>query len=121
SLGGPFNIPGPNPYPFQNLASNLPGLARDGGYETVNVAAHNLRADSVNGFMFGGGSARRFVGEMSNPIIAGQVIPGGPSGVLGSPFYASQLGRWLTGQYKRLPISQSDALLFTVTTINFTP
>ena len=121
SLGGPFNIPGPNPYPFQNLASNLPGLARDGGYETVNVAAHNLRADSVNGFMFGGGSARRFVGEMSEPIVAGQVIPGGPSGVLGSPFYVSQLGRWLTGQYKRLPISQPDALLFTVTTINFTP
>ncbi|MEO6077082.1 MAG: penicillin acylase family protein [Dokdonella sp.] len=121
SLGGPFNIPGPNPYPFQDLAPSLPGLARDGGYETVNVAAVNLRADSVNGFMFGSGSARRFVGEMSDPIIAGQVIPGGPSGVLGSPFYVSQLGRWLTGQYKRLPISQGDALVFTVSTINFTP
>ena len=121
SLGGPFNIPGPNPYPFQNLASDLPGVARDGGYETVNVAAHNLRANNANAFMFGGGSARRFVGEMSDPILAGQIIPGGPSGVLGSPFYVSQLGRWLTGQYKRLPISQDDALLFTVTTINFTP
>ncbi len=121
SLGGPFNVPGANPYPFQNLASNLPGLARDGGYETVNVAAHNLRANSANAFMFGGGSARRFVGEMSNPVLAGQIIPGGPSGVLGSPFYVSQLSRWLTGQYKRLPISRGEALLFTVTTINFTP
>ncbi len=121
SLGGPFNVPGANPYPFQNLASNLPGLARDGGYETVNVAAHNIRANTVNGFMFGSGAARRFVGEMSNTIDAGQIIPGGPSGVLGSPFYVSQLGRWLTAQYKPLPISQGAALALTVTTINFTP
>lgn len=121
SLGGPFNIPGANPYPFRDLSTALPGLARDGNYETVNVAAVNVRADSVNGFMFGSGPARRFVGEMSSTINAGQIIPGGPSGVLGSPFYASQLGRWLTAQYKPLPISQGDALALTVTTINFTP
>ncbi|MFZ2235471.1 MAG: penicillin acylase family protein [Dokdonella sp.] len=121
SLGGPFNIPGPNPYPFQDLTADLPGLARDGGYETVNVAAHNIRADSVNGFMFGSGPARRFVGEMANPIEAGQIIPGGPSGVVGSPFYVSQLSRWLTANYKPLPISQGAALVSTVTTINFTP
>ena len=41
--------------------------------------------------------------------------------MLGSPFYASQLGRWLTTHYKPLPISQGDALALTVTTINFTP
>ena len=121
SLGGPFNIPGANPYPFQDLAANLPGLSRDGAYETVNVAAHNIRADSVSGFTFGSGPARRFVGEMSDTIDAGQIVPGGPSGVLGSPFYVSQLARWLTVQYKPLPISQGAALALTVTTINFTP
>ncbi|RMG56278.1 MAG: hypothetical protein D6723_00680 [Acidobacteria bacterium] len=50
--------------------------------------------------MFGGGPARRFVGEMTPAGVNGfEIIPGGESGVVSSPFYASMLGRWLTNHY----------------------
>jgi penicillin G amidase len=109
-LGGPFNLPGPNPYGFSNLSPNLPGVARPGGYEVLDASGHSTRARTVNGFMFGSGPARRFVGSMSNPIAAENIHPGGQSGVIGTPTYASQLGRWLTNNYKPLLIRQSDAV-----------
>jgi len=43
------------------------------------------------------------------------------SGVLGSPFYASQLGRWLTNQYKPVNIKVSDAVANPIVTLNFVP
>ncbi|HET9032321.1 MAG TPA: penicillin acylase family protein [Dokdonella sp.] len=109
-LGAPFNIPGPNGYGFGDLSADLPGLARQGGFETVDAASHDARGNSVNGFMFGSGPARRFVGEMFPTISASEIIPGGQSGVLGSPLYVSQLGRWLTNQYHPLPIPAAAAL-----------
>jgi penicillin amidase len=109
-LGGPFNLPGANPYGFSNLSPNLPGVARPGGYEVLDASGHSTRARTVNGFMFGSGPARRFVGTLSNPIAAENIHPGGQSGVLGSQTYASQLGRWLTNNYKPLLIRQSDAV-----------
>jgi penicillin amidase len=59
--------------------------------------------------MFGGGPARRFVGEM-NPagINAFEIIPGGQSGLLGSPFYANMLGRWLTNGYHPLLLTEEQ-------------
>ncbi|MBO9662506.1 penicillin acylase family protein [Dokdonella sp.] len=124
-LGGPFSAPGqngiPSPYGFTDLAEGLPGIARDGAWETVNVGNYDLRADAANGFMFGSGSARRFVGEMSATIGATEVIPGGNSGVLGSPNYVDQLPLWLTGHYHDLPIPASAAIAASVTTLNFQP
>ncbi|MEO8012407.1 MAG: penicillin acylase family protein, partial [Dokdonella sp.] len=84
-LGGPFNLPGPNGYGYSDLAEGLPGLARPGGFEAVDASSHDVRANGVNSFMFGSGPARRFVGEMSASINASQILPGGQSGVLGSP------------------------------------
>lgn len=106
-LGGPFNIPGAgSPYPFTDLAANLPGLSRDSGWETVSPGGGTLRVSGVNDFMFSGATApgRRFVGEMSLPINAFEVIPGGNSAVLGSPNYVDQLPLWLTGQYHPLTV-----------------
>lgn len=124
-LGGPFSIPGENgiasPYGFTDLAPGLPGIARGGAWETVNVANYNLRAASANGFMFGNGPARRFVGEMSPTINAAEVIPGGNSGVLGSPNYADQLPLWLVNQYHALPIPASAAIGAATSTLNFSP
>jgi penicillin amidase len=71
--------------------------------------------------MFGSGPARRFVGLMTTPIVAENIHPGGQSGVLGSPSYASQLGRWLTNRYKPLPIRQRDALAGEVQRLEFRP
>lgn len=120
-LGGPFNLPGPNPYGFTDVAANLPGLARPGGYEVVDASGHSVRANTVNGFMFGSGAARRFVGELLPAIAAENIHPGGQSGVIGSPTYASQLGRWLTNRYKTLIIDRDQALAGEVSRIDFTP
>jgi penicillin amidase len=106
-LGGPFNIPGVgSPYPFTDLSPNLPGLARDSGWETVSPGGGTLRVNAVNDFMFSGATApgRRFVGEMALPINAFEVIPGGNSAVLGDPHYADQLPLWLVGQYHPLTV-----------------
>ena len=50
--------------------------------------------------MYGAGPARRYVGQPGKkwwkPFRAETILPGGSSGVLGSPFYANLLGRWLT-------------------------
>lgn len=121
ALGGPFNIPGPGLYGLTNLSSELQGVARQGGYEAVDASSHSSRANSVNGFMFGSGPARRFVGEMSTPIVADQIYPGGQSGVLGSPAYISQLPRWLVNAYKPLPIDQTAHQAAVLSTINFVP
>lgn len=120
-LGGPFNLPGANPYGFTDLAADLPGVARPGGYEVVDASGHNVRAQGANGFTFGSGPARRFVGEMSTPIQAQQILPGGQSGVLGHPLYASQLGRWLTNAYHPMPISVAAAAAASPTVIQFVP
>ncbi len=100
-LGAPFNIPDYGP--FANLSAEMPGLSRAGGYESVDASRHDARADSLNGFMFGAGPARRFIGEMqAEGILGHQTIPGGQSGEITSPYYASQLPRWLTNQYHDL-------------------
>ncbi|WP_386065466.1 penicillin acylase family protein [Tahibacter sp. UC22_41] len=77
-LGGPFNLPGANPYGFTNYAAALPGVPRSGGFDAVDASSHSTRANGVNEFMFSSGPARRFVGEMSTPISADEVIPGRP-------------------------------------------
>lgn len=121
ALGGPFNIPGPGLYGLTNLSTELQGVARQGGYEAVDASSHNSRANSVNGFMFGSGPARRFVGQMSTPIAADQIYPGGQNAVLGSPGYISQLPRWLVNAYKPLPIDQAAHQAAVVSTVSFVP
>jgi penicillin amidase len=121
-LGGPFNVPEPNAlYGFAPLAANLPGVARAGGFEAVDASSHNSRANSLNGFMFGSGPARRFVGEMTDAPALQQILPGGQSGVLGSPAYASQLSRWLTNRYKTLHISVAAATADQAEVLSFSP
>lgn len=120
-LGPTFSLPGNNAYGFNHLSPELPGLARAGAWDAVNVANHSVRAQNLNDFMFGSGPARRFVGEMSNPIAASQVIPGGNSAVLGSPFYASQIGRWLTNTYHPLIVAAAPAIAATGNVTQFAP
>ncbi|HEX6200803.1 MAG TPA: penicillin acylase family protein, partial [Thermoanaerobaculia bacterium] len=97
-LGGPFSVPPAGG--FADLEPDLPGIARSGGFGAVDASSHGARADGVNELTFGSGPARRFVGEMrpGGPAPL-EVIPGGESGVLGHPFYGSQLPLWLTNRY----------------------
>jgi penicillin amidase len=95
-----FNIP--PQAGFKNLSPELPGLARDGGYEVINRSGFSARAEDLNAFMFGHGSVRRYVGQVRRGLqkITGvNVVPGGPSGIPGDPYYATQLGAWLTADY----------------------
>ena len=101
-----FNIP--PAAGFDNVSPELTGLARDGGYNVVNASGFSARADSLNGFKFGGGPVRRYVGEGGanwGPVgdIRGvNVMPGGPSEDASSPEYATQLGTWLTADYHKV-------------------
>ena len=107
-LGSPFSIP-PAGGAFPQPLPNLPGIPTDGGFETVDVGSHPVRAASENAFMFGSsvqflsqqfpplGPVARFVSEASpGAMHAVSALPGGTSGILGSPFYFNLLPNWLT-------------------------
>jgi penicillin amidase len=119
-LGAPFSIPTAGG--FQNLAPGLPGVARAGGFSVPDASNHKVRVQSPNDFMFSSGPSRRFLGEMSpNSIRASQIIPGGQSGTLGSPAYASMLGRWLTNAYHAMLFSEADVNAVRTQEERFTP
>jgi penicillin amidase len=102
-LGSPFSIP-PAGGAFPQPLANLPGIPTDGGYETVDAASHFVTANTVNGFTFGAGPSQRFVSEARDEGMRGvSSLPGGISGVLGSPFYLNLLPQWLTNHaYRQL-------------------
>jgi penicillin amidase len=120
TLGGAFSVPPAGG--FADLAPGLPGLATDGGMSTVDAASHGPRAASLNAFMFGSGPARRFVAETdrSHPR-AVQVIPGGESGNPAGPFFANQLGLWLTDDYHQATIQQGEVEQAAVSREEFVP
>lgn len=95
-LGGPFSAPPA----FGRLPAPLPGLAGvpvDGGFSTVDAASHDVRADSVDGFRFGSGPARRYVGVLTaaGPV-ARSSLPGGVSALPTSRHYLDLLPEYLT-------------------------
>ncbi|MBV8201364.1 MAG: penicillin acylase family protein [Acidobacteria bacterium] len=119
-LGGPFDIPGSGD--FSDLAPKLPGVAKAGGFETVDAASFGIRVGGENDFMFGSGPARRFIGEMvPGAIAAEEIIPGGESGVAGSPERANQLGAWLTDRYHQLLITSEQVRDNAVKVTRFVP
>jgi len=95
-LGAPFSI-GP--------------LAVDGGFDVVDASSHNPRAATPEAFMFSSGPSKRFVGEARRSgIHAVQVIPGGASGVPGTPFFGSQVELWATNDYHEASSDRGDVL-----------
>ncbi len=97
-LGGPFSIPTAGG--LNNLAPDLPGMARSGGYGALDASAHGVRAADADDFMFSHGPARRFVGHLQpSGVTIFQTTPGGVSGVIGSPHQADALRLWLTNDY----------------------
>ena len=122
-LGPPFDTP-PAGGAFPPSFPDLPGLAVDGGFGVVDASSHSARADSSNDFMFGSGPSRRYIGESSRAPrgIDGQTtLPGGASGVLGSPLYANILGRWLTNDYYDIRQRNRDVKQNAASTQNFVP
>ncbi len=116
----PLNVP--NGGGFMDLGPNLPGLARQGGFQAVDASSHSARANTLNGFMFASGPNRRFVGEMTPDGVVGyETIPGGQSGVFFHPNYSSQLPLWLTNSYHELALGEADGEATAVITHTFSP
>ena len=109
-LGGPFSVPtgfGHFPAPLAGLR----GIPVDGGFGTVDAAGHDARANSVDGFMFGSGPARRYIGEGDRFRIDGRsALPGGTSADPDSAHYLDLLRPYLTNEYYRVRTSQSGYL-----------
>ena len=103
-LDGGLNIPPPGSP--DNLAPDLPGFSRAGGMGTVDASAHSARSDGLNEFMFDSGPARRVVVTLTpdGPEVH-EVLPGGESGVAGSPQQTDQLVLWLVNDFHVLPVS----------------
>ncbi len=122
-LGPPFDTP-PAGGAFPPSFPDLPGLSVDGGFGVVDASSHSARADSSNDFMFGSGPSRRYVGESSRTprgINGRTILPGGESGVLGSPLYANILGRWLTNDYYDIRQRNRDVKQNSASTQKFVP
>jgi penicillin G amidase len=107
-LGGVFSIPpagGAFPAP---LGPNLPGIPVDGGVVSVDVSNNALLVDNPAAFIVRNGPSTRFV---ARPRIIGRgfdtdaSLPGGESGVPGSPFLVNLLETWLTNDTR--PLRQS--------------
>jgi len=104
----PFNVP--RGFGLNDLSDELPGVPRPGGFDVVDASSYNPRADSVNEFMFSAGPARRKVALMTpGGPVADEIIPGGRSGVVDSPFYTNQLFLWLVNGYLPLDIGEGAA------------
>ena len=120
-LGPQLSIPGENPYPITHVAADLPGVARQGGYDVVDASGHNSRANTLNGFMFGSGPVRRFIGEMTDTPTLLQIAPGGQDGKIGGPGYISQLPRWLVNAYKPLVVDPAVSEAGEIAKLDFVP
>jgi penicillin amidase len=106
-MGGPLSIPPAGG--FVPVGPRLPGLARSGGFYTLDAATHDIRGERPSGFEFNDGPARRFVGTVGDrgPLQLFQSLPGGQSGRVGSPHHSDLLRLWLTGRYRPLPTPEA--------------
>jgi penicillin amidase len=89
----------------------LNGVSRSGGYQVLDASSHNIRANTLDGFMFNSGPARRFLATMADTgPIAEQVIPGGQSGdITTGALYVNQLFPYLVNAY--LPLFVDPAVV----------
>jgi penicillin G amidase len=112
-LDGPFSAPPA----FGRFPAPLPGLTGvpvDGGFSTVDAATHGIRADSVDGFMFDSGPARRYVGELTrHGPVAHSALPGGVSALPTSRHYIDLLPAYLTDDYYPVRVGRADVVAAT--------
>ncbi len=120
-LGDAFSLP---PYAgFEDLAPDLLGLSRDGGYEIVNASGYSAKADGPDAFRFGGGPVRRYVGMADFPtspvgdVVGYNAMPS----VVGDPPNTNQLRYWLTGDHHSVQMKESAIKPLTTRIENFAP
>ncbi|HVF15774.1 MAG TPA: penicillin acylase family protein [Steroidobacteraceae bacterium] len=107
-LGSPFSTPpasGAFPAP---LGPSLPGIPVDGGVVSVDVSNNALLIDNPAAFIVRNGPSTRFVARariIGRGFDTDASLPGGESGVPGSPFLVNLLETWLTNETR--PLRQS--------------
>jgi penicillin G amidase len=120
-LGGPFSVPpafGRFPAPVDGLA----GIPVDGGFGTVDAASHDVRADSVDAFMFGSGPARRYVGDVGPGGPRGRsALPGGTSALPGGAHYLDLLPSYLTDDSYPVRMLPADVRAATESVLTLLP
>jgi len=120
-LGGPFSIP-PAFGRFDDPLPDLAGVPTDGGLGTVDVAAHDPRAQSVDDFMFAHGPSNRLVVSLARGTEhAESVWPGGVSARPDSKFYVNLLPLWLTNDTVPLLFGRDALEDGDLTTTRFQP
>jgi penicillin amidase len=96
--------------------------ATDGGFSTVDVAGHDVRADAADEFTFGGGPVRRFVAQpVRGAMRAESSLPGGTSETPGSPYYRNLLPDWLTNETYPVRLDGSDLARATASVSRYLP
>ncbi len=106
-LTGPFNAPPAGG--FLPPAPGLIGVATDGGYQTVDRADNDPRADGVNEFMYDTGASQRMVVELSKAAPSAESsLPGSETGNLLSPDYLNLLEAWLVNDTHGLFLDPDD-------------
>lgn len=109
-LGGPFALIGPQGM-FQPAFAGLAGLPVDGGFETVDSSPHDPWGATETGFEFAHGPANRYVVQVARRgFVSKTSLPGGVSGVLGSPWRGNLLEMWLSND--TYPVRQRAAEVF---------
>lgn len=98
-----------------DLAATLRGFARDGTWDSVNVAGTPGLPGSSSGWLNAGNgwlTYFRHVHALLRPSASGAevqgfaVVPGGSSGDPEHPHYASQLPLWLTADTHEVPMTR---------------
>jgi penicillin amidase len=107
-MGAPFSVPPAFGF-FPAPLAGLTGIPTDGGFGVVDASAHDARAASVDGFMFGSGPSNRLVVELRRgQVRAESVWPGGVSAVPGEWDYLNLLPLWLTNDTVPLPFAEHE-------------
>jgi penicillin amidase len=136
-LSNPFGETIPPGGGFEDLVpGSLRGMARDGGLETPNRGAGGAYADGVNAFTMECASSlapcdniadARFVMAPGHPdaghdgVLGYASLKGGASEDPLSPSYTSQLAKWLTVDYHRMPMNARDVRVAAERVEFFTP
>ncbi len=92
---------------FPGAALDPPRAAIGGDGDTLQAAGYGL--SGKNGFAITLTSVYRQVIDFAAPVDASYVIPGGVSGIPGSPHYADQLPLWQ--RHERIPMLRNQAAL----------
>lgn len=87
-------------------ATNIPHLARIPGFESGLITTDGAK-NTPNSMASAFAPSWRMVVSLEKPVRAWGVLPGGPSGNVGSPFYTIGLEEWSKGEYFELKLYSS--------------